>query len=433
MAGNVTTVTHPDGTVSKRTSKTMTYTHAVQVSPADPYILAEYFRREAIKSNENATKLRTAADARQVTVRSRGFGQVAPGDLNSHQATLSGTDREIFTWCSADGHTRSYPEPYPAEAVLVPVEEYLAESARRSADAYVARATALREQADATLAACSPVGSWSVERWSTRQDLAHKAVATFRYLVERGHRVTVVPVDVPTMHLMYVDHQRTLCDKVISDRVPATTTMDDVTCAACLSAAADVIAEDEVDPAEDCEDECCTEVAAQDVEANTEEENVELNRASLDALGQRMEWRKANPDAVVYPTAGQMWETHCKGGPTCASWNSSEHLTEREAQVAYGVHRNGGHVAGPRIQVGDIVTIHRGVDLREVLGVDLGTDQVRVASADPSGSPDPWWVSAELVHRAAPVPVRWGQVLELPDGRRYALLSDDHPYLHLTR
>lgn len=31
MSSNTTTVTHPDGTVSKRTSKSRTYTHAVEV------------------------------------------------------------------------------------------------------------------------------------------------------------------------------------------------------------------------------------------------------------------------------------------------------------------------------------------------------------------------------------------------------------------
>lgn len=39
MSSNTTTVTHPDGTVSKRTSKTRVYTHAVVVEvPADEEI-----------------------------------------------------------------------------------------------------------------------------------------------------------------------------------------------------------------------------------------------------------------------------------------------------------------------------------------------------------------------------------------------------------
>lgn len=42
--GNTTTVTHPDGTVSKRTSKTRAYTHAVEVMVPNSTSIAELER-----------------------------------------------------------------------------------------------------------------------------------------------------------------------------------------------------------------------------------------------------------------------------------------------------------------------------------------------------------------------------------------------------
>jgi hypothetical protein len=354
MAGNTTTVTHPDGTVSKRTSKTREYTHAIQVSPADPYILAEHFRREAVKADRMAAKLRDAADVGTITIRSRGFAQ--DGDsLHSHVATLLGTDREIYTWCSKDGQMNTYPEPYPAGAVVVPADQGLRANARRQADAYTASAVKLREQADATLAAGAPVGAWTVERWSSRQDLAMKALGTFAYLTERGHQVRVVPVDAPKTQ----------------DPAPVPAV--------------------EWDPSEDCTDTCCVEAAAQDVEL-----------ADLGTL------------------------TEADQVPTMDPVSRSLAVLDRSAVLAQE-----STARAVRIAAGDIVTIHRGHMLREVL--DVSEDLVRVVPVDPDDTTDPWWTPMDLVHRSAPVPVNWGTVLEI-GGQMFAVMSDgDQPYLKAVR
>lgn len=399
MAGNITTVTHPDGTVSKRTSKTRTYTHAIQVSPADPRILAASMLRQADLNAAQAAKLRAAADAGVVFIKSRGFADSRPDSLHSHQAILKGTNREIFTWCSATGQTDTFPQPWPAPSVVGNVEQSLRADARKQADGLDAGAVSLRADAADILKAGVPVGSWSVERWSSRWDLADKALGTFAYLAERGHQVTVVPVDDPGTP-----------EPTPAVEVPAPAPVE---LGVLARAAADA------------------EYGRQRAEAiGNFLEYVE----PAGTLQQRMAWRKANPDAVVFPVAGQRWEATCKGGPTCANWRSTGHLTEREAQVAYAIHRGGPHATGPRVQPDDIVTIHQGTGLRHVLEVDSGLDMVRVQPVDPEDTRDPWWVSLDLTHRATPVPVPWGQVLELPDGRRFAILPTDYdPLLMPTR
>lgn len=412
------TVTHPDGTVSKRTSKTMIYTHAIQVSPADPYILAEHLRQAATTADRMASKLTDAADVGTITIRSRGFNGGDRDDLHSHQATLLGTDSKVYTWCSRDGMTKTYPNPYPAEAVLVHVDIALRADARKQATSYAESATKLRAEADAILAAGAPVGTWTVERWSTRQDLALKAVGSFRYLQERGHRVTVVAVDAP----------KTDPAPVPTEADVAAMTSDPRAWVASLAGP---------DPSEDCADTCCVEAAAQDVERGdlgtlTEEDQV----PTLDREAQeRADFQARNPDAVIRFHQGLTdvggWRVTCKGGPVCARFVSDWHPTERLARRAYAIHRAGQHAPAGRIQTGDIVTIHRGTMLREVL--DVKEDMVRVVPLDPDDLTDPWWTGVDLVHRAAPVPVSWGQVLEV-GGQLYALMSDgEAPYLKPIR
>lgn len=415
---NTTTVTHPDGTVSKRTSKTREYTHAIQVSPADPRILAAYMLREADQSDAKAAKLRAAADAGQVVVRSRGFGKEDADNFHSHQAILKGTDRVVFTWCSAAGQTESWPDRWPAPAVIVPVKEYLTESARTSAASFEAAAVRLRAEAADILKAGVPVGSWTVERWSSRWDLADKARSTFAYLAERGHQVRVVAVDAPVdQDLPGMWDQADLAggetdqDEVRVAMAQKLLTSDHSSAQDVQDRAAILLAP--VDPSEDCTDlGCCTEV--QDLEVTTAEDS------------ERVAFAAANPDARITGTTGGAWEVQCVGGPTCSTWWTGPLETESEARAAYVAHREGRHV-----RAGDMVTIHRGAEFREVLEVADGLARVvPVSQEDPR---DPWWVSLDLVHLVKPEVLKWGQVVEL-DGERYAILWDDAaPFLRRLR
>jgi hypothetical protein len=186
-----TTVTHPDGTVSRRGSETMTYTHAVEVGPAPAEAMAAYLERQAAKSTADATALREAAASAKVTIRSRGLGG-DPRDLVSHVAKLAGT--EVYTWCSPDGRTESH---RTETTQVVEVGQYLRESAISSAEAREESAAKLLGQAAEIRAAGVPVDGWGVVRWSTRADLAHKATKEFDHLAAQGRPVRVVPVDAP--------------------------------------------------------------------------------------------------------------------------------------------------------------------------------------------------------------------------------------------
>jgi len=190
-----TTVTHPDGTVSTRTSQTRTYTHAVAIGPAPAEAYAANLIRSAERAEAAAQTIRAAADAGKVTIRSRGFRSTGSATALDYVAKLVGSD--VYTWCNAGGMTDTYPQPYPAPSVLVPVGAYLVDTARenaeqRDADAHKARARAL-----AIRAAGVPVGQWEIGRWSSREDLARKCAAgsDFAHCREAGHPVVAVEVD----------------------------------------------------------------------------------------------------------------------------------------------------------------------------------------------------------------------------------------------
>jgi hypothetical protein len=188
MAANTTTVTHADGTVSKRTSKTRSYTHAIEASPAPAADYAAYLVAQAVKHRDTAATLRAAADAPQVSIRHRGLRTA--DDLVSHTATLAGTD--IYTLSNAAGQTRNLST---RGGGIISAVDYLTTSARENARDYERRAGELDSEAAEVLAKGEPVFGYGVLRWSSRRDLAEKALKEFEHATAMGCTVRVVPVD----------------------------------------------------------------------------------------------------------------------------------------------------------------------------------------------------------------------------------------------
>jgi len=186
----LTSVTHTDGTISTRKSKTNTYTHAVVLAPAAPEAYAAGLLARAATYTETAAKLRRAAADGKVRIESRGFR--TQDNMVSYQATLIGTDRATYTWCSADGMTKDYRGDMPT---VTPVVPYLIASAEGSADRMQEQAAELTAQAAEVTAAGRPVGEYLVLRWSSRRDLAERAVSEFDGYRAKGHRLAVVAVD----------------------------------------------------------------------------------------------------------------------------------------------------------------------------------------------------------------------------------------------
>jgi hypothetical protein len=185
-----TTVTHADGTVSTRTSKTRTYSHAIEISPAPADHYAAYLTALADECETAAARYRTAAENRRVQIQSRGFRDDT--GYFSHQATLLDTDNRIYTWCSQDGKTEDI---LTDGRPLVGVADFLARYAVEQAASKDEQAAKYRAEAAEVLATGQPVGSYSVLRWSSRADLAIKAISEFEHYSKCGHQLRVVAVD----------------------------------------------------------------------------------------------------------------------------------------------------------------------------------------------------------------------------------------------
>lgn len=202
--GHTTTVTHPDGTRSTRTSQRATYTHAVQVGPSDPERVATLHEEAATAKRAEADRIDAALVDPKVTVTDRGFRR-APGEgpddgrsgqhvYHNYQARLVGTDHTV--WCDSYGMTQhGYPEVVtePVNDTLYRIASNWARILRDGARFDDAKARRLRAGDVDVLTAEDR--SYRVVRWSSRRELAEKALSTFAHYAERGSSVRVVAVD----------------------------------------------------------------------------------------------------------------------------------------------------------------------------------------------------------------------------------------------
>ena len=235
---NVTTVTHPDGTVSKRTSARAIYTHAVVVGPKDPAKAVAFAEAQAAEYDRKAEVIETAVAAGQTKIINRGLRRGADpdqdfegkpsyhgfeiyllsgkGSVESQRCNSKGITETLGSYDENDQYvsnprtevrTRADGTTYTTTSVILrDAREVLLEDAARRARGYRKTAQAYREEAAAygtggevVLADAFNRGKtrsdYSVVRWSSREDLATKALTEFDYLARQGHSITVVPVD----------------------------------------------------------------------------------------------------------------------------------------------------------------------------------------------------------------------------------------------
>lgn len=191
MAPQVFTVTHQDGTVSRRTSVSAAYAFAIVVEPAQPSRYADRLDLRAAALEREAEVYRYAADQGRVKIVPRPY---AAGTKVSHEGFLQGTEGlERPSWyCDAQGVGTYYEG---SEEVSLPIQEIVVRRAREAADRAEEGAKEARKEAASVRAAGVPVGTYGVVRWSRRRDLAEKALSAFAFFEEKGHTLRVVPVD----------------------------------------------------------------------------------------------------------------------------------------------------------------------------------------------------------------------------------------------
>lgn len=235
---NVTTVTHPDGTVSKRTSARAIYTHAVVVGPKDPAKATAFAEAQAAEYDRKAEVIEAAVAAGETKIVNRGLRRGADpdqdfegkpsyhgfeiylmsgkGSVESQRCNSKGITETLGSYDENDQYTsnpstevrtRADGTTYTTTAVILrDAREVLLEDAsrrargyRRIAQEFRAEAAAYRTGGEVVLANRSNRGrtlsDYSVVRWSSRADLATKSLTEFEYLARQGHSLTVVPVD----------------------------------------------------------------------------------------------------------------------------------------------------------------------------------------------------------------------------------------------
>jgi len=184
MAAKTTfTITHPDGTVSTRTTA-HNYGWAVVASPADPTVFAKALHVSITAQQTEIAKIEAALASMDIGIVDRGL------DLNpaiSHKVALRGYPN-VHSWSDAKGRVTRF------DGTVLSARKAL------EADATEAIAQCHRHIAHLeTKIAAGPQGElaeYRVYRWSSKQNLAQKAAdKEFAYVASQyGCTVTVVPV-----------------------------------------------------------------------------------------------------------------------------------------------------------------------------------------------------------------------------------------------
>lgn len=219
MAKATTTVTHPDGTVSKRTSVRASYAFAVEFGPVNPVVRAAHLRGLAASVRAEIVQIEAALVDPKARIRDRGFSRFSDApSYHSHEAFLVGPMTESIrrgvrayptftTHCSSDGMTEAYGHDADGGMLRDPSGEYirfevdaltyLVEYAQRSLVERKSTAAKFEAEAAEWEAGTKTDNKYGVVRWSRTRELAAKAAdGEFSYLSETGHQVNIVPVEV---------------------------------------------------------------------------------------------------------------------------------------------------------------------------------------------------------------------------------------------
>ncbi len=178
-----TTVTHPDGTVSKRSSVRAVYAFAVETT-TDQRAAAEGDRKAAAEAEAEAVRLLTAFSPDDIIEEHRlfgGYGGQAKSDMVSVslRAHDGGKDHWLRHYVIRPDGTIEDPIDVHAE-IQKDLANYASNVAQR-------RATAARLDA-------GPAVKYGVARWSRTQALAEKGANEYRGYFAN---IRVVPVDPP--------------------------------------------------------------------------------------------------------------------------------------------------------------------------------------------------------------------------------------------
>ena len=212
------TATLPDGSVAKRTSQSRDYTHVVVIEPATQEARTAAFNRHADSLEAKAQVLEQAAERGVVTVRDRGFSrgraQSADDYFHSHEVVLQGAREKTpkgmaYNLVSSHANHRGEIETWARFARgIEPLRETSADYKGEMQYAYDGRlmliAKAREEAANLRAMAAETrekglqpdLDGYQVPRWSSRRDLAEKALTEFSYATEfYGRTLTVQAVD----------------------------------------------------------------------------------------------------------------------------------------------------------------------------------------------------------------------------------------------
>jgi hypothetical protein len=177
-----TIVVHPDGSTSKRTSKTKTYTWAV-VCQTIPEALAAEKAAQVAGERAQAASAHRAADARQAITEARSWFD-GRRRVSAHLVDpLTGARHYVGAWVTDAAGVVLEGEHKPSLSEAVAKVRAAALEVERRADELEARPASR--------------GGYSVVRWSSSYANAAKALRSreFAYWAAQGHVLSVVEVE----------------------------------------------------------------------------------------------------------------------------------------------------------------------------------------------------------------------------------------------
>lgn len=201
-------ITHPDGTISRRQTA-RAYTHVVVATPRDASRYADHIAGRIATFDRHIAELEASIANPEFKLAHRGFPTMGRGSDDvgfdgeprytafALSLVLPTRDLNVCTWTNSQAITEN----------LIPAgdgkydrqtadgrQEVLA-IARRLIGTYTTERSEAQTLLDSVRAGTADLGKYAVARWSTRQELAIRAMAEFDHLRAEGRSLSVVEVD----------------------------------------------------------------------------------------------------------------------------------------------------------------------------------------------------------------------------------------------